>query len=63
LTKKCLFCGKYFVPDPRVGNRQKACRDEQCKKKENKLLKRFGVKITQGILRADTPMLKNGEKI
>jgi len=33
LTKRCAYCGRYFVPDPRAGNRQKACRDEPCRKK------------------------------
>ena len=23
--RKCPYCGKLFVPDPRVGHRQKAC--------------------------------------
>jgi hypothetical protein len=23
--KRCCYCGKEFVPDPRVGDRQKAC--------------------------------------
>ena len=30
--KKCAFCGKRFVPDPRVGNRQQACHKEACKR-------------------------------
>ncbi len=29
--KKCRYCGKVFIPDPRVGQRQKAC-SVQCKK-------------------------------
>lgn len=35
--KKCYYCGKLFVADPRVGNRQKAC-SNQCqrlRKKDN----------------------------
>jgi hypothetical protein len=23
--KRCCYCGNKFVPDPRVGDRQKAC--------------------------------------
>ena len=30
--KKCVFCGRYFVPNPRVGDRQKACFREECKR-------------------------------
>jgi len=33
LEKKCLFCGQFFIPDPRVGDRQKACHRKPCKKK------------------------------
>lgn len=35
--KKCLYCSKEFIPDSRVGQRQKAC-SSQCqrlRKKEN----------------------------
>jgi len=30
--KRCCYCGKIFIPDPRVGNRQKACSSQQCQK-------------------------------
>jgi hypothetical protein len=35
--KKCLYCGKEFVPDPRVGQRQQACSShcQRLRKKEN----------------------------
>lgn len=36
MVKRCLFCGKYFTPDPRVKERQKACFDPRCKKKRKK---------------------------
>ncbi len=29
--KKCLYCGREFIPDARVGERQKAC-SAQCQK-------------------------------
>ena len=32
MLKRCHFCGRYFRPDPRVGERQKACRREPCRK-------------------------------
>lgn len=32
MSKHCEFCGKFFVPDPRVGNRQRACFRAGCKK-------------------------------
>ena len=33
--KKCLYCGREFNPDPRVGQRQKAC-SAQCRKLRKK---------------------------
>lgn len=32
MSKNCEFCGKFFVPDPRVGDRQRACSRSPCKK-------------------------------
>jgi hypothetical protein len=36
VSKQCEFCGRYFVPDPRVGNRQRSCIRSECKKKRKK---------------------------
>lgn len=35
--KRCHYCGKLFIPDPRVGNRQKACSTacQKLRKREN----------------------------
>lgn len=32
MVKKCLYCGKYFVPNKKVGEKQKACSMQECKK-------------------------------
>ena len=32
MSKHCEFCGRFFVPDPRVGSRQRACSREECRK-------------------------------
>lgn len=32
MRKKCLFCGRFFLPDRRVKERQKACFREGCRK-------------------------------
>jgi len=40
LQKRCIVCGQYFNPDPRVGARQKACRRESCKKARKHLSQR-----------------------
>ena len=33
LRKRCAYCGRYFVPDRRVGIRQKACNSLKCRRK------------------------------
>ena len=37
MVKRCLFCGRYFRPDPRVAQRQKACFRNRCKKARKQL--------------------------
>jgi hypothetical protein len=32
MVKRCLYCGRWFRPDSRVGKRQKACRRDACRK-------------------------------
>jgi len=38
--KRCVSCGRYFAVDPRVGERQKCCRREGCRKKRKRLQER-----------------------
>ena len=33
MRKRCAYCGRYFEPDVRVGDRQKACQAEGCRKR------------------------------
>lgn len=33
MRKRCAYCGRYFVPDRRVGVRQKACNRLECRRK------------------------------
>lgn len=37
MVKRCLFCGRFFVPDKRVGTRQKSCGREGCKRARKQL--------------------------
>jgi len=37
MVKRCLFCGRYFKPDPRVGQNQKACFRDCCKRARKQL--------------------------
>jgi hypothetical protein len=36
MVKRCLFCGRYFTPDHRVGDRQKSCPCPACRKARKK---------------------------
>ena len=40
MSNHCEFCGKFFIPDPRVGNRQRACFRSECKKKRKQASQR-----------------------
>jgi hypothetical protein len=42
IEKRCSYCGREFVPDPRVGDRQKACCKacQKLRKQENNSLYR-----------------------
>lgn len=35
-TRKCLVCGGVFMPDPRVGSKQKVCGQETCRKERKR---------------------------
>lgn len=43
MVKKCLFCGRYFIPDVRVKGRQKACHRVECKMARRQITKRLGI--------------------
>ncbi|HXW69443.1 MAG TPA: hypothetical protein VEJ88_07515 [Dissulfurispiraceae bacterium] len=32
MAKRCEYCGRYFIPDKRVGNRQRSCGMAECKR-------------------------------
>jgi len=49
LTKRCAYCGRYFVPDPRVGNRQKAYREALCRRPDVEYVLRLPASIAGGI--------------
>lgn len=40
MSKHCEFCGRFFVPDPRVGNRQRSCFRQQCQDARKRTSKR-----------------------
>ena len=40
MAKHCEFCGRFFVPDPRVGNRQRSCFRPECQEARKRASKR-----------------------
>ena len=58
MGKKCLFCGRYFVPDPKVGRRQKACYREPCKKRRKALAQRAWCDRNPGYFQGRYPYVK-----
>jgi hypothetical protein len=48
LRKGCAYCGRYFVPDVRVGDRQKACGSLGCRQKRKQEAQRRWVEKNPG---------------
>lgn len=46
--KRCVCCGRYFVPDRRVGDRQKCCKNKKCRRKRKKESQRRWVEANPG---------------
>lgn len=40
MAKHCEFCGRFFVPDPRVGDRQRSCFRPECQEARKRASKR-----------------------
>jgi hypothetical protein len=36
IRHRCSYCGRFYVPDYRVGERQKSCQSEECRKKRKR---------------------------
>jgi len=45
--KRCICCGRFFIPDCRVGGRQKSCKLKKCQKKRKKLSQKSWVEKNQ----------------
>ena len=58
MGKRCLFCGQFFIADPRVGDRQKACHREPCKKKRKAVAQRRWCENNPGYFQGRYPYVK-----
>lgn len=48
MSARCEFCGRFFVPDRRVGKRQRSCSDPACRKKRKRAAQRKWVADNPG---------------
>jgi hypothetical protein len=44
MVKRCQFCGRYFMPDHRLKDRQKSCARPECRKARKKAAQEEWVK-------------------
>jgi hypothetical protein len=57
-SKVCIICKENFVPDPRVGDRQKVCKKLSCKLQRKKLAQQNWVRKNPGYFKGRYPQLK-----
>ena len=58
MGKRCLFCGQFFIADPRVGDRQKACHREPCKQKRKRVAQHRWCENNPGYFQGRYPYVK-----
>jgi len=58
MVKRCLFCGRYFIPDCRVKDRQKAYGHPECRKARKKKAQDAWVEKNPGYFRGRYPYVK-----
>lgn len=56
--KRCVYCGRFFKPDNRIGDRQKSCKDKECQKKRKKESQRRWLETNPGYFRGRYPNTK-----
>ena len=57
-SKVCLICKENFIPDPRVGDRQKVCKKTYCKLQRKKRAQQHWVRKNPGYFKGRYPQLK-----
>lgn len=62
MVKQCPYCGRFFVPDRRVGQRQKACGQEGCKTRRKQEAQRQWAQRNPGYFQGRYPYIKEWRK-
>lgn len=60
--KRCIYCGRYFKPDHRVGDRQKACKAKACQAKRKKGSQQQWLESNQGYFQGRYDYVKQWRK-
>ena len=58
MGKRCQFCGRFFIPDYRVGERQKACRRAECRRARKRLAQEKWCAKNPGYFQGRYPYVK-----
>jgi hypothetical protein len=58
LGKRCQFCGRFFIPDYRVGERQKACKRVECRQARKRLAQQSWCAKNPGYFQGRYPYVK-----
>ena len=58
MQKRCVVCGRFFISNPRVEQRQKTCRRDFCKKTRKHLSQRAWCEKNPGYFRGRYPYVK-----
>jgi len=60
--KRCIYCGRYFRADKRVGARQKACKDPDCQARRKKDAQQRWLQSNPGYFRGRYDTVKQWRK-
>lgn len=60
--KRCGYCGKYFRPDYRAGERQKCCKDKACQAKRKKESQKRWLEANPGYFKGRYEYVKQWRK-
>lgn len=59
MARRCLFCGRYFTPDYRVGDRQKSCHRPECRKARKRAAQEAWTERNADYFRGRYPYVKS----
>ncbi len=58
MEKRCQFCGRFFIPNYRVGERQKACSRGECRQARKRLAQETWCAKNPGYFQGRYPYVK-----